>query len=133
MLLMIMKFGYSLRKLETNVITLLSRPNNYFTTNIAASKKDPSKTWKLINELSSRKVSEVTSVKKINLDGNDITNSADISDAFNSYFTSIGETLANKIPNSNVDPVSYILPTNTIFSFKEIGMCTVNSLLKYNN
>ena len=75
-------------------------------------------------------MSEVSGVKKINLDGNDITNSADISDAFNSYFTSIGETLANKIPNSNVDPVSYILPTNTIFSFEEIGMCTVNSLLK---
>ena len=104
--------------------------HNYFITNIAAARKDLSKTWKLINELSSRKVSEVSGVKKINLDGNDITNSADISDAFNSYFTSIGESLANKIPNSNVDPVYYILPTNTIFSFEEIGMCTVNSLLK---
>ena len=104
--------------------------HNYFIANIAAARKDPSKTWKLINELSSRKVSEVSGVKKINLDGNDITNSADISDAFNSYLTSIGEDLANKIPNSNVDPVSYILPTNTIFSFEEIGICTVNSLLK---
>ena len=104
--------------------------HNYFITNIAAARKDLSKTWKLINELSSRKVSEVSGVKKINLDCNDITNSADISDAFNSYFTSIGESLANKIPNSNVDPVYYTLPTNTIFSFEEIGMCTVNSLLK---
>ena len=41
-----------------------------------------------------------------------------------------GENLANKIPNSKVDPVSYILPTNTIFSFEEISLCTVNRLLK---
>ena len=31
---------------------------------------------------------------------------------------------------SKVDPVSYILPTNTIFSFEEIGLCTVNRLFK---
>ena len=75
-------------------------------------------------------MSDVTSVKKVNLDGNEITNAAEISDAFNSYFTSIGEKLANKIPSSNVNPVSYIQSTHTVFSFEEIGSCTVNCLLK---
>ena len=85
---------------------------------------------RLVNDLNSRKVSYVTSVKKVNLDGNEITNAAQISDAYNSYFTSIGEKLANKIPSSNVNPVSYIQSTNTVFSFAEIGLCTVNCLLK---
>ena len=75
-------------------------------------------------------MSDVTNVKKVNLDGNEIANAAEISDAFNSYFTSIGEKLANKIPSSNVNHVSYIQSTHSLFSFEEIGLCTVNCLLK---
>ena len=120
---------YKKARNETNN-TIRQAKQNYFITNIEAARKDPRKTWRLVNDLNSRKVSDVTSVKKVNLDGNEITNAAEISDAFNSYFTSIGEKLANKIPSSNVNPVSYIQSTNTEFSFEEIGLCTVNCLLK---
>ena len=75
-------------------------------------------------------MSDVTNVNKVNLDGNEITNAAEISDAFNSYFTSIGEKLANKIPSSNVNPISYIQSIHSLFSFEEIGLSTVNCLLK---
>ena len=34
--------------------------------------------------------------------------SSDIAEAFNSYFSRIGEDLANKIPNSDVDPPTYV-------------------------
>ncbi|CAB4025166.1 Hypothetical predicted protein [Paramuricea clavata] len=120
---------YKKARNETNN-TIRQAKHNYFITNIEAARKDPRKTWRLVNDLNSRKVSDVTSVKKVNLDGNEITNAAEISDAFNSYFTSIGEKLANKIPSSNVNPVSYIQSTHSVFSFKEIGLSTVNRLLK---
>ncbi|CAB4032180.1 Hypothetical predicted protein [Paramuricea clavata] len=120
---------YKKARNETNN-TIRQAKHNYFITNIEAARKDPRKTWRLVNDLNSRKVSDVTSVKKVNLDGNEITNAAEISDAFNSYLTSIGEKLANKIPSSNVNPVSYIQSTHSVFSFEEIGLSTVNCLLK---
>ena len=120
---------YKKARNETNN-TIRQAKHNYFITNIEAARKDPRKTWRLVNDLNSRKVSDVTNVKKVNLDGNEITNAAEISDAFNSYFTSIGEKLANKIPCSNVNPVSYIQSTHSVFSFEEIGLSTVNYLLK---
>ncbi|CAB4033111.1 Hypothetical predicted protein [Paramuricea clavata] len=120
---------YKKARNETNN-TIRQAKHNYFITNIEAARKDPRKTWRLVNDLNCRKVSDVTSVKKVNLDGNEITNAAEISDAFNSYFTSIGEKLANKIPSSNVNPVSYIQSTHSVFSFEEIGLSTVNCLLK---
>ena len=120
---------YKKARNETNNIIRQAK-HNYFITNIEAARKDPRKTWRLVNDLNSRKESDVTNVKKVNLDGNEITNAAEISDAFNSYFTSIGEKLANKIPRSNVNPVSYIQSTHSVFSFEEIGLSTVNCLLK---
>jgi hypothetical protein len=95
-----MKFGYNIRKLEMKLTTLLGRLNITILSLILRLHENFQgiKTWSLVNDLNSRKVSDVTSVKKVNLDGYEITNAAEISDAFNSYFTSIGEKLANKIP-----------------------------------
>ena len=53
-----------------------------------------------------------------------------IADAFNSYFTSIGENLASNIDNSNIDPISFIQPTNAVFFFFEIEIQDVTRLLK---
>jgi hypothetical protein len=71
-------------------------------TRINTAKNDPKKTWRLINELSSRKANATTNVKTIKHDEAEITNSADIANAFNTYFTTIGDNLANNIPNSDV-------------------------------
>ena len=120
---------YKKARNETNN-TIRQAKHNYFITSIEAARKDLRKTWRLVNDLNSRKVSDVTNVKKVNLDGNEITNAAEISDAFNSYFTSIGEKLVNKIPRSNVNPISYIQSPHSVFSFEEIGLSTVNCLLK---
>ena len=35
-----------------------------------------------------------------------------ISNTFNNFFTNIGKNLANKIPNSDIDPLSYLQPSN---------------------
>ncbi len=103
---------------------------NYFSTNITTAQKDPKKTWRLINDLTSRKMNKAASVKEVNFEGSTLTDPADISEAFNSYFTSIGDKLANEIPSSTVNPISYISPTNSVFSFEEIDIAAVDHLLR---
>ena len=93
-------------------------------------KKDPKQTWKLVNELSSRKTSNAATVKEIKLPDKEVTNAPAIADAFNSHFTSIGERLASNIDSSNTDPTFYIKPTNTVFSFNRIEIHNVTRLLE---
>jgi hypothetical protein len=81
---------------------------------------NPKQTWKLVNELSSRKTSNAATVKEIKLPDKEVTNASAIADAFNSHFTSIGERLASTIDSSNTDPTFYIKPTHTVFSFNRI-------------
>ena len=90
---------------------------------INTAKRDPKNTWRLINELTSRKtsVNSKLNVKAIKQEGVTLTNSADIVNTFNNYFTTIGDNLANKIPCSDVNPISYISPVNSAFSFAEIS------------
>jgi len=56
--------------------------------------------------------------------------SSDIAEAFNSHLTRIGEDLANKIPNSDVDPLTYVKQTNSSFSFHEIAINDGLTLLR---
>ena len=56
--------------------------------------------------------------------------SSDIAESFNSHLTRIGEDLANKIPNSDVDTLTYVKQTNSSFSFREITINDVLTLLR---
>ena len=56
--------------------------------------------------------------------------SSDIAESFNSHLTRIGKDLANKIPNSDVDPLTYVKQTNSSFSFREITINDVLTLLR---
>ena len=103
---------------------------HYFTLNIDAARNDPKKSWKLINDLSSRKIRNECNVKKVNINGNEVNSAPDISDAFNTYFTTIGSNLASKINGTNIDATTYIHPTNNVFCFNEINMENVTHLLK---
>ena len=99
-------------------------------TQINTAKRDPKNTWRLINELTSRKTSVNSNVKDIKQEGVTLTNSADIANTFNNYFTTIGDNLANKIPCSDVNHTTYISPVNSAFSFAEISLESVLKTLK---
>ena len=78
-------------------------------------KKNPRKTWMLIDELTSRKCGKIRNISEIN----EIVNSADeMAEAFNDFFTTIGPNLANEILPSDIDPESYPKPTDKTFSLK---------------
>ena len=46
------------------------------------------------------------------------------------YFTTIDDSLVSELPNSGIDPISYINPTNSSFSFTEINVEIVIEILK---
>ena len=119
------------KKARNEVNNLVKKTKrDYFMTQINSANRDPKNTWRLINELTSRKTSVNSNVKAIKQEGVTLTNSADIANTFNNYFTTMGDNLANKIPCSDVNPISYVSPVKSAFSFAEISLETVLKTLK---
>jgi hypothetical protein len=102
---------------------------DYFSTNLDLAKNDPKKTWNLINQLSSRNVSKHSTVNRVDFNGAEVTDTHEIAEAFNTHFTEIGENLAKSIPITDVNPISYINSTNSVFSFKTIEVNYVKDML----
>ena len=122
------------KKTRNEVNKLIKKTkSDFFLARINSAKSDTKKTWKLINELSSRKVHEPVNVKSIKQDDTEITNPYDIANAFNTYFTTIGDSLANELPHSDINPISYLYPVNSSFSFAQTNVETVIETLKAAN
>ena len=83
-------------------------------------KNNSSKTWKLINELSSRKSCTNRNITEIKTDNETINSAPEIAEAFNNFFTSIGPNLASKLSPSNIDPESYLQPTKTTMGLDRV-------------
>jgi len=80
---------------------------------------DPRKTWQIINDLTSRKAVN-SSIRGINLTGISISESSDLSNAFNDHFSSVGPKLDNDIPLSNKNDhchQKYVRSINNRFEF----------------
>ena len=101
----------------------------YFSDHFDANKSDPRKTWRLINELQSRQ-SKSTKVSQVETRNQVFTSPGDIAEAFNNHFTNIGQSLAQEIPSSEIDPLSYVNPVDGVFSFQRINAQKVIKLLK---
>ena len=88
------------------------------------------KTWQMINELTSRQKNNA-SVKELRLDDNSVTNSHELSNAFNDHFSIIGTKLTNEVPLVT-DGSSYadsIASSNHKFVCSPISSSNVYSLL----
>ena len=101
----------------------------YFSENLDANKSDPRKTWRLINELQSRQ-SKSTKVSQVKTGNQVFTSPGDIAEAFNNHFTNIGQSLAQEIPSSEIDPLAYVNSVDGVFSFQRINVQKVIKLLK---
>ena len=99
------------------------------TDKLDASKCDPRKTWRLINELQSSQCKS-TKVSQIKSGHQIYTSPEDIAEAFNNHFTSIGQTLAREIPSVDIDPLYYVKPSDRVFSFERIHVHEVVNLVK---
>ena len=101
----------------------------YFRDNLDANKKDPKKTWKLINELQNR-LKKSTTIPGIKINNKTMTSETDIAEEFNTFFTNVGDKLAAGITPTNVDPLSYIDQADSSFSFSKVNVDTVVATLQ---
>jgi hypothetical protein len=102
---------------------------SYFTTNLELHKGNMRKTWKLINEVSSKHSSKTKKLSEIRLGEQVITSPIEISEAFNNYFSTVGSNLASDIVLTENGPEYYLKPTNSMFSLKTPSVDTVYKLL----
>ena len=130
------------REYETLKINLKTY-NKILRTSICAAKKqflaytfekyksDIRNTWKSINEVLSKKGNKNTSPTSLNVNGNEITNTSEIANTFNTFFTNIGNELANKINYSGTKDFTYYLRNrqNQKFTLNEVNEQTVTRII----
>ena len=103
---------------------------SYYANAFIQSNGNSRKTWQMINELTSRQKNNA-SVKELRLDENSVTNSHELSNAFNDHFSTIGSKLANEVPlvTDGSSYADYIVSSNNKFVFSPISSNNVYSLL----
>ena len=115
------------RSQANNAIKLAKK--RYFSDKLEISKANPRDTWKLINELSSRKSSKLSNISEIEVGNQIINSSVDMAEAFNNHFTDISQSLAQEIPATDVEPEYYITATHKTFPLQTPSVDTVYNLL----
>ena len=79
----------------------------YFYNYFAKYKNNLKNVWKKLNSLTGKTKNNHT-CNKININGKISTNKKDIANAFNNFFSTIGQNLNNELPETAVDPNSYL-------------------------
>ena len=97
----------------------------YFNDNLAAHKKDPRKTWQLINELNSHQPKKELIAEIENIESSKISSAFEMADALNCDFGNVGHNLARGIPNVDTQPEHGFISTDKT-SFKS---CSANEVL----
>ena len=69
-------------------------------------------TWKTINEIISRKNNKKCFPESFNINNKETTNTLEITDAFNTFFTNIGTNLVNNITYSGDKNVNHYVKEN---------------------
>jgi hypothetical protein len=93
--------------------------------------KNPKMVWEIYNELTNRNAS-TKPLNELNINGLISKDDLEISEHFNDFFSSVGPAIAESIPETKTDPLSYLnYPDNTpILNFGEIGPIFISEILK---
>ena len=104
----------------------------YFSKSIETNKDDLRKTWKILKQAMGRDV-KATSIDHVKLGDDDIiSDKLKISEAFNEHFVSLGERLAEEIPESAFTSGDYLSKTkknSAKFVFRKIQPNQIMKLL----
>ena len=102
---------------------------NYYTSVLNDTKNNPKNMWNTINKLTNKK-SKTTTITKLNISNDNVTEDPNkISHTFNTYFKTIGESLANELPDTTDAPESYVTPSNSSFQIQNVSEVDVFQLL----
>ena len=89
----------------------------YFQNYIDVNRGNPKKMWDGINHFLG-KGSKTTHITSLNVGNSNVTNKTNIAESMNEYFTSIGPDLAAKVSVIDIERVSYVDSSESVFVFK---------------
>ena len=93
----------------------------YYTRQIEKFKSDSKKTWGTISEIMNKRRNKTKYPPFFEVDGKKISEKKDIANEFNSYFSSIGQKLANEINTTGIPTVDSYLGTELQKAKKCLG------------
>jgi len=105
--------------------------NLYYASSLNENRKKPKKVWDTINEaLQNCKTSHT--IPDLTVNGDILTDDKSKADAFNNFFTGIGNKITDAIPQGSKSPNDYIPnnPDNINFEFDEIGPVHLIDIIK---
>ena len=104
---------------------------NYFQQQFEMNKSNLKVTWKLIGMLINRKIHRTKTLSKIVYHNKSYTGKHNICNVLNEYFTNVGPNLADKIPNHQTNPTSYMTrQMPNIFVFTSISVHEVSDQIQ---
>ena len=110
-------------------IKLRNAKTNYYSSKIFNQKYNPKKAWRSINNLLGKQ-NKNSKINELILEGNTLNNPKDITQGFNTYFSSIGPDLASQIPTSNCKFYTYVKKATSEFAaFQPTDVNNVYQLL----
>ena len=101
----------------------------YVSDNLEANKGNLRKTWNVINDLTSGNSGKSTNILEIKVDDKITSNPMDIAQIINDHFTNVAQVLAQDIPVVDVNPESYLKPTDHSFSLQIPSVDIVSNVL----
>ena len=118
------------RKIRNEVNRAIrDKKREYFITNIEESRNDIKKTWKVLNTAMSR-TSKITTINKLTVNEEDITDPKAIADQFNKYFLDVGPSLAANIPDCTYkQPEEFLTKMPQRFHFEQISASAVAKVI----
>lgn len=102
---------------------------NYFRFKLENNRRDLKQSWKFINMLLGKKIDKE---KQIDIEDNGIITGDcyAVANIFNEYFANVGHSLDLLIDNRNINPVSYMAPSNpSSFYFCDTNTVEVSSVI----
>ena len=80
----------------------------YYQKLLEENKDNAKKSWQILNEVTGRVTTKTCTIKRLLSEGQVITGEKEIASALNEFFSSIGVTINNNVPPSDIEPTSYI-------------------------
>ena len=97
----------------------------YYENELRKNQKNIKQTWKLLKEAIKSNTNKSSTVEFLKINGIGTTDPVLIADHFNSHFSSMAETVASKIPPSNIPPDTYCKNFDSIFKSSQIPISTL--------
>ena len=83
--------------------------NIYFKEKAIEARNNISKSWGIVNQITKRKKVKSTVIPGLfNDDGIEVTNKTEVLNLLNCHFSTIGNSMANKLTNARTNPLDYI-------------------------